>query len=534
MSSVPLGGGRGSIPAVCRIKGRGTGTLISPGLLLTSTHVVSSPEACDQVTAVFFEGIKKKTVEVKLLPHKFFFAAAYPEYMDYCLVACEQFGIFNVTPVKVPLVKDEWATVTEGDTVLIIQHPIGEYSTIAGDVDTNDANTSQFGSPLEVKRFEEVLRHRGDLFYLKTTRNVVTAGCPTFNDSGQLIGLQSQVHHQHEGMVNRVVSITSIVKHLFTNKLLWRIGQQLTFESVWNTWYVKGDITRIVCMMANFKDRVILRATAEKLCEHTGQPHLLESIVKYGGVEVITQTLDQFKEDEAMVCSCLRAIWNISFGGTSAQAPLVEGNAIEMALNSMETFPKNEEIAQFSTLFLHNISSEAFSRNFAGPLGYRALRLVHAAQKKFKETTVLQKFGFGFFKTLVEVDEQNAEILVDLGILKHVVYLAKEKQNQVLLMESIMQFLGVLAQNHHAIDKCLKESALCLGSEGKGLSVLTGLLIDIMVKYQDEDTILLEGNRALWGIGNDFTCRAMILQHPRIYDALKLSLPVLIARSRVT
>ncbi|KEG11643.1 hypothetical protein DQ04_02411080 [Trypanosoma grayi] len=533
MASTLTSSNRANIPAVCRIKGRGTATLISPGILLTSTHVVNSPAVASQLTAVFFEGSKKKPVEVKLLPQNLFFSASYPDYMDYCLVACEQYGIFNVTPAKLPLIKKDWAAVREGDVILVVQHPVGEDTGGESATTHDDPEDDENASVVEVKRFEEVLRCREDLFYLKASGNVRTAGCPAFNDCGQLIGLQSQVRHHREGVVNRVVSIVSIVKHLFANKQLERIQQQVTFDEVWNTWYVENDIARIVLIMANFTDREIARSAAEKLCEHTSRPNLVESILTSGGVQCIVTSLRQFANDEAIVYLCLRAMWNVSFGETDSQHLLVEGNGVEMILDAMEAYPGNEEIAEFATVLLHNISTGSHKPDFAGALGYRALRLVHAALQRFKETTVLQKFGFSFFTTLLYADPQNAETLVALHILEHVVYLAEGKQDQVFLMEVLMNFLGEIAQHKKAIEICFSDGGLLSFGGQHCLVNLTSLIIDIMLKYQEMDTILLQGNRALWGIGNDLACRAMILQHPKSYEALKLSLPALIAKARV-
>ncbi|RNF24073.1 putative serine/cysteine trypsin-like peptidase [Trypanosoma conorhini] len=534
MATALTSSNRRNIPAVCRIRGRGSALLVSPGILLTSRHVVSSSEAAAQLSAVFFEGSKKKPVEVRLLPQKLFFAACYPDYTDYCLVGCEEYGIFNVTPVNLPLTQNDWAPVREGDIVLVVQHPIWEGGVGDGAANTDNPEEDENPASLEVKRFEEVLRCRNDLFYLKANGNVRTAGCPAFNECGQLIGMQSQLRSEGEGVVNRVVSISSVVKHLFANKMLRSIKQKNTFEEVWSTWYVKDDISRIVLILVNFEDREIARATAAKLCEHTCSPNLIGSVVASGGVQCILSSLHRFNEDIEMVGACIRAMWNVSFEETNAQRLLVEGGGIEMILDAMEKYPENEEIAEFSVVVLHNISTGSSKPDFSGALGNRALLLVHAALQRFKETTVLQKFGFSFFTTLLLVNQGNAETLVKLNIVEHAVYLAERKQDQVFLMEALMHFVGELAQHRKAIDLCFVSGGLASSAGRHVIEVLTSLLIEIMFKYQEMDTILLQGNRALWGIGNDMTCRAMILQHPMSYEALKLSLPALMAKARVT
>ncbi|RNE98660.1 putative serine/cysteine trypsin-like peptidase [Trypanosoma rangeli] len=534
MTTVLTSSNRRNIPAVCRIRGRGTAILVSPGILLTSRHVISTPEAAAQLTAVFFEGSKKKPVEVRLRPQKLFFAAFYPDYMDYCLVGCEEYGIFNVTPVDLPLTQKDWAPVREGDIILVVQHPIWEGGVGENVTNTDNPDDDENTASIEVKRFEEVLRCRNDLFYLKANGDVRTAGCPAFNECGQLIGLQSQLRSEGEGVVNRVVSIASVVRHLFANKMLRCIQQKSIFEDVWSTWYLKDDISRIVLILENFEDREIARATAAKLCEHTCFPNLIGSTVASGGIQWILFSLNRFNEDIDMVSACIRAMWNVSFEEANAQRLLVEGGAVDIILGAMEKYPTNEEIAEFSVVVLYNFSTGGNKPDFSGSLGHRALVLAHAALQRFKETTVLQKFGFSFFTTLLLVNHENAETLVKLNIVEHTVYLAEQKQDQVFLMEALMNFVGELAQHRKAIDLCFVSGGLASSSGRHVLEVLTSLLIDIMFRYQEMDTILLQGNRALWGIGNDMTCRAMILQHPRSYDALKLSLPALVARARVT
>lgn len=533
MAGTLTGSNRSNIPAVCRIKDRGTATLISPGILLTSRHVMGSPEVATKLTAVFFEGTKKKPVEVKMLPQNLFFTALYPDYMDYCIVACEQCGIFNVTPATLPLTQSEWAPVREGDTILVVQHPIKDYGGTECTTDLIDTGEDENPTSVEVKRFEEVLRCRNDLFYLKAHGNMRTSGCPAFNEFGQLIGLQSQMRHEGEGIVNRVLSIVSIVKHLFANKRLYRIQRPIAFNEVWDTWYIKDDVSRIVLILKNFTDLETTRATAQKLCEHTSFPNLLESVVASDGVQCILSSLQKFKDEEAMVCACVRAMWNVSFGETNAQELLVSGGGVEMVLDAMETYPDNEEIAEFSVVFLHNIFTGEHMPEFSELLGHRALTLVYAALQRFKETTVLQKFGLSFFTTLLSVDSRHAETLVKLRVVDHLVGLAERKQDQVFLMEAFMNCVGELAQHRQAIDQCLVDRGPASGSGRHRLAVLTSLVIDIMLRYQAMDTILLQGNRVLWGIGNDLACRAMILQHPRSYEALKLSLPALIAKARV-
>nr|CCC93721.1 conserved hypothetical protein [Trypanosoma congolense IL3000] len=528
-TSLPVGKHH-SIPAVCRIRGRGTATLISPGLLLTSKHAVGSPETCASLTAVFFEGTKKKPVEVRLLPEKYYFAATYPEHMDYCLVACEQFGILNVVPVKLPLTKAGWVTVVEGEVIMVVQHPTGSDEPDNNDVEDEEPVERVKEAPGETKRFVEVLRRRDDLLYLKTRMNERTAGCPAFNDRGQLIGLQSQVCHELSGLVNHVVSISSIVRHLFANKQLWRIEHQSTFEELWGTWYIQNDISRIVSITENFKDDSIFRAAALELCEHTRKLELLGKFVEDNGIRTVLLSIDRFQDDETMLCACIRALWSVSFLEGQARTLLIEGKAADRLLLAMEKFPDNEQIAELVTLFLNNTSSGECRLSFDSDSSYRALKLVHTAQRRFKRAIVLQKFGYSFFNALMDANPSNAKILVDVGAVSHITFLVQEMMNNLYLMEIVMRFLRSVAVSQEAVDMCINKYILVRGGKGS-LHLVAGMVIELMIKYKDVDSILLDGNHVLWGFGNDMSCRAAILQHPRAFEAMRLSLPVVLAKS---
>lgn len=492
---------RVNIPAVCRIKGRGTGFLISPGLLLTSTHAVGSKSDAAKLTAVFFEGTKKPTVEVRLLPQQCYFAATYPEYLDYCIVACETSGIFNVTPVKLPLVKTEWATVREGDTVLIVQHPINE----------DDPSAEQE----EVKRFEEVLRRRDDIFYLKAAGSVRTAGCPVFNDQAEVVGLQSQIRSDGEGVVNRVVSVVTIVKHLFANGQLSRIQQQPTFQDVWNTWYVPNDTTRIVSIMANFKQRDILRQAAEQLSEHTTRRELLEGVVACGGTKVIVSGMKQFSDDEGLCLLSLRALWNISFGEEDNRHHISDCSGPQVILDCMKSFPLNGDIAQFGVVILFNLT---LSKDISFvDWCTQAIDVVVTAMKQFESTEVLQKFGIGFLLNVCSREESLCDIVLAESIIKHVIKIANTRQSNVFIMEHILSLVAVLSA---------KRQSAALGE-------LIVPLVQTMLRYDSHNTILLSGNRALWGLGNDPVHRVAILQNPDSAQALQLSLNALIASTKV-
>lgn len=494
---------RVNIPAICRIRGRGTGFLISPGVLLTSTHAVGSKSDAAKLTAVFFEGSKKAPVEVKLLPQQMYFAATYPEYLDYCVVACETQGIYNVTPVKLPLVKTEWATVREGDTVLIVQHPVQE-----------EDDPSHGSGQEEVKRFEEVLRRRDDILYLKAAGTARTAGCPVFNDQAELVGLQSQIRADGEGVVNRVVAIPTIVKHLFANGQLSRIEQAPTFQDIWSTWYVPNDTTRIVSIMANFKQRNILRQSAEQLCEHTTKRELLEGVVACGGTKVILTSIQQFKDDEDLAVLGLRALWNISFGEEDNRHHIVDANGVHVVLQTMQAFPNNGDIAQFGVVILFNLTLSRDIR--VSDWGSQAIAVVVSALRTFESTEVLQKFGVGFLVNVCQRDAALCSIVLQSPTIEHVISVAQTRQSNVFIMEHVLGLVAVVAGS------CTSPA----------LGALITPIVDTMLKHTSNNTILLSGNRALWGLGNDPLHRIRILEHPDSSRALQSSLNTLIASTK--
>jgi hypothetical protein len=470
---------------------------------MTSTHVVGTKADAGKLTALFFEGTKKTVVEVKLLPQQAYFAAAFPEYLDYCIVACETNGIFPVVPIKLPLVKSEWAPVREGDTVLVVQHPIP----------TDPADSAQRDSDVdtEVKRFEEILRRRDDVFFMKASGTHRTAGCPVFNDQSELVGLQSQLRTEGEGVVNRVVSIVTIVKHLFANAQLSKLQQKPLFQDVWDTWYIAGDSTRVVSIMANFKNRELLRQSAEKLCEHTAKRDLVEGVVACGGTAVIISSIRQFKDDEPLASLGLRALWNISFAESDNKFQIIEANGPEAVLDAMELYPANEDIAQFGVVLLFNLTSPKDTSPY--PWASRAAKTVLEAMKHFANVEVLQKFGVGLLANIVSADLSCAKDVLALGAIDHIAQLANEKQQNLFLMENVVQLTSILSRSK-------KDDQLALAP-------MVVPIINIMRKYHTNQSVLLNGNNALWALGADPRNRLILLQHPDTSTVFQSSLGAL-------
>lgn len=555
MTTTLTNNNRINVPAVCRLrevatnKTVGSGVLVAPGLLLTSSVAVPSQTRASRIVATFFEGTKKRPVDVQLQPHRYYFASRYPAEMDYCLISCEEAPLFNVTPVHVALTARGWTPLEEGDVLLIVEHPIGDAAALpssAAGAAANAAAERKSVSPrlggaassedtlehapapyVEQKRFEEVLRCRGDLCFLKSNGSWTTLGCPAFNENGQLVGLQSQTRADGEGVVNRVLSLISIVKHLFANVQLPQLPQEdVTFESVWDTWYVTNDITRIVAILANFKGRAMAQQVTCRLCELTAKPELVNSIAVNGGIEVILQNLSLFRNDQTLAEAGLRALWNVSIGEEAHLAMICEMEGVRTILDVVEAFPANETVLQLGAVLLHNIGGCRATPNFSQALGARAMAALYPGFQQFRDSIVLQKFALSFFSTLVRLNEEFARQLVQERIIEHIIHLIEEKPRQIFLMEMVVGFVAELAQYPHTVELVCHNVAQYGASS---VTYLIDLIIHIIFEYKDLDSLLVNGNRALWGLGNVPSCRAIILENPRGTDALRISLPALIA-----
>ncbi|EPY20457.1 hypothetical protein STCU_01760 [Strigomonas culicis] len=542
-----------TIPAVCRIANLNTGAthgtafLVAPGLLLTSQRVVGSLLKATNLAAVFFETSKKRTILTRLLPQKVFFAAKYPEYMDYCLIACDEEPIINITPVEIPLVSKEWPAVSEGDIVLIVQHTVdatAEFSPVKRDAEALSFpagsshllpdDRSALREPLanvtlrvgvEEKRFEEVLRCRNDLYYLKTNGTAETGGCPCFNDNGQLIGVQSQYRTDVEGFVNRVLSLPSIVKHLFANAQLSRLPQRSSFEEVWDTWFVDKDISRIVLIMTNFRNENMVRNAARRLCDLTSVSSLIPQILQCGSIAVILQNMSAFPQDVELIRLGLRALWNLSIGNESCLNQLVDNNGVEVIIASMERFPEEETILEFGAVLLHNIASMPSSTLLiSNGVGERVLPILKAALKPFSKVVIFQKYSFLLFTSLMQCNSAFAESLVKDQIFEHIANMIEKHHRQVFLMEVLMFFIGEVAENRVATEMFASSVNIDCSPNR-----VIDLIIQVMLEYRTYSSILVQGNRALWGLGNNVGIRTLILKHESCQLVFQLSLPALVA-----
>ncbi|GAA0403975.1 endonuclease [Acrocarpospora corrugata] len=182
-----------------RVAGFGTGSLVSPELLLTNHHVLGDAgiAATSGVEFDFQDGVDGRPLPLRefgLDPGRFFFA---DRELDFALVAVKagpgelaRFG-FN------PLVEAEGKAIV-GDFVTIIQHPRGEKKQIA----------------LRENRIVDVL----DLFlHYRTDTEPGSSGSPVFNDQWEVVAL----HHagvpapdQAGGVINEGVRVSRLLAML--------------------------------------------------------------------------------------------------------------------------------------------------------------------------------------------------------------------------------------------------------------------------------------------------------------------------------
>lgn len=528
-----------NVPAVCRLPGRGTACVISPGMLLTSTKCLASKaDGARGVRAVFFEGGKRDKVTVDLRPDIFFFASAFPAHVDYCLVACDTDGIRNVTPVKVPLLQTEIPIVREGDTLLVIQHPL--YSTLVTQESKNSASMA-----MEVKRFEEVLRRRDDMYHLRSNSAYTCFGCPAFNDEGLLVGLQSQLgaeapasvsggtgDSQMQVGVSSIVSIATIVKHMFANGHLGQVDRPLPADSLWRSWGIANDAARTILVIQNFhRNKELHRRAALHLFELTNNNNYIRAVASCNGGPVVLSSMAAHFDDPAIVAEALKALWNLGLIAETSPANQLHTPApVEPVLAALTKYGgESEEIAQVAVVLLFNASASSGGNSLSrGPLISDALLrdgppLVCKAMTKFPNVEVLQKFGLGFLRHVLRntgssagmehIADALARTLVDDGIVEHCTKTMALFPKSEFLHEHACGFLECVGTNpklrgHPSLPVCVPQ------------------LIASILRFPRSHAIAVSACNALWGLGNDPAIRTSIFTHEQGVAALQSAMSV--------
>jgi endonuclease I/V8-like Glu-specific endopeptidase len=158
-----------------RVLGYGTGFLVSPRLLMTNNHVLSSLEEAQTALAEFnyqssTNGEMLATVAYELNPLTFFITS---QPLDYSLVAIKEKQ--NFTPLGNfgwnPLIEEQGKVIL-GEYVNIIQHPGGEPKQLA-------------------LRENQVINLLEDFVHYQTDTAPGSSGSPVFNDQWEVVAL----HH---------------------------------------------------------------------------------------------------------------------------------------------------------------------------------------------------------------------------------------------------------------------------------------------------------------------------------------------------
>ncbi|MPZ84365.1 MAG: endonuclease [Actinophytocola sp.] len=184
-----------------RVAGHGTGSMVSPELLLTNHHVL--PDAAtarnSQIEFDYQDGLDGRplpTVELSLDPDRFFQA---DRTLDFALVAV------RATPAELARfgfnrLHDAQGKAIVGDFVTIIQHPGGEKKQIA----------------LRENRIVDVLEQ---FLHYETDTEPGSSGSPVFNDQWEVVALHHAAVPAPErgelgGWLNEGVRVSRLIAHL--------------------------------------------------------------------------------------------------------------------------------------------------------------------------------------------------------------------------------------------------------------------------------------------------------------------------------
>jgi endonuclease G len=184
-----------------RLVGYGTGSLVSPRLLLTNHHVLPDKETAAASSVEFnyedgLDGRPMQPIVLQLDPDTFF---RNDQPLDFALVAvggaADALSAFGFNP----LIAAEGKAIA-GDFVTIVQHPKGEKKQVA----------------LRDNRIVDVL---DDFLHYETDTEPGSSGSPVFNDQWEVVALHhaSVADTQHQelgGFVNEGIRVSRLLKHL--------------------------------------------------------------------------------------------------------------------------------------------------------------------------------------------------------------------------------------------------------------------------------------------------------------------------------
>jgi len=181
-----------------RLVGYGTGSMISPNLLLTNHHVLDTPEAAatSQVEFDYQDGIDGKLLNVTtfgLDPNRFFLT---DEALDFAIVAVRA-GTEELAPFGFNRLIKSDGKILVGEFVTIVQHPRGEKKQVA-------------------LRENKVIDGPDRYVHYSADTEPGSSGSPVFNDQWEVVALHhasvtAPEHTEFGGILNEGIRVSAIL-----------------------------------------------------------------------------------------------------------------------------------------------------------------------------------------------------------------------------------------------------------------------------------------------------------------------------------
>lgn len=189
-----------------RLVGYGTGSMISPNLLLTNHHVLDTAQtaATSQVEFDYQDGVDGKLLNVttfRLDPHRFFLA---DEALDFAIVAVRA-GTEELAPFGFNRLIKSDGKVLVGEFVTIVQHPRGEKKQVA-------------------LRENRVIDGPDRYVHYSADTEPGSSGSPVFNDQWEVVALhhasvKAPEHTEFGGILNEGIRVSAILGALESGQL---------------------------------------------------------------------------------------------------------------------------------------------------------------------------------------------------------------------------------------------------------------------------------------------------------------------------
>jgi endonuclease G len=189
-----------------RLIGYGTGSMISPTLMLTNHHVLDNPQtaATSQVEFDYQDGIDGKLLDVTTFgfdPDRFFLA---DEGLDFAIVAVRA-GVGELTKFGFNRLIESQGKALVGEFVTIVQHPRGEKKQVA-------------------LRENRIIDGPEKYVHYSADTEPGSSGSPVFNDQWEVIALHHASvrvpqHTEFGGVLNEGIRVQSILETVQNSQL---------------------------------------------------------------------------------------------------------------------------------------------------------------------------------------------------------------------------------------------------------------------------------------------------------------------------